>query len=745
MKKMPLLIIAVLLFSQNVSSETNKNIQMDKFVSNLMRKMTLEEKIGQLNFAASGVPQVAGSALGQDDAIRKGLIGATGGYTPEGNYHAQKVAVEESRLKIPLLFGLDVVHGYHTIFPIPLASASSWNMSLIEKGARIAADEATCFGINWTFSPMVDICRDARWGRIAEGAGEDPFLGSAVAHAMVKGYQGDDLSADSTIAACVKHFALYGASEAGRDYNTVDMSRVNMYNYYLPPYKAAVDAGVSTLMSSFNTVDGIPATGSKWLLTDLLRDKWSFNGMVVSDANSIPELKSHGLGDDMDVTCLALKAGTDMDLNGMEYILNIKKALVANKISMIDIDNSCRRILEVKYKLGLFDNPFKYWNVKRQQQIAPPYYLNEARKLAEESIVLLKNSDNILPLSKGKKVAVIGPLGDDGQLLRGTWVMTQNDKNAISVFDAISKINNGGVEYARGSNVTEERNIYPNAHPAPTDSLIKTAVRVANGADIIIATMGEPSDWSGEAHSRAYLDLPKCQKRLLAALKSTGKPVVLVLFSGRPLIITDEEKEFSTIVEAWHGGTMAAPALANVLFGDVNPSAKITANFPKTMGQIPVYYNHLNTGRPFMEGNACVTLYIDESNDPLYPFGYGLSYTTFKYGDITINKTDLKGDNDKFKVAIPITNTGNYDGKEIVQLYINDPVARISRPVIELKGFEKISLKRGETKNVSFEINSELLKYYDNDGNYSWDGGAFNIFIGPNSKDLKKVSINWMK
>jgi len=745
MKKISLLLVVSIIYSLSIVANPPQKARMNKFVSNLMNKMTLEEKIGQLNFAAGGVPQVAGSALGQEQAIRNGLVGATGGFTPEGNYHAQKIAINESRLGIPLLFGLDVIHGYHTVFPIPLGSASSWNILLIEKSARIAANEATCFGINWTFSPMVDICRDARWGRIAEGAGEDPFLGSSIAQAMVRGYQGNDLGSDSTLASCVKHFALYGASEAGRDYNSVDMSRVNMYNYYLPPYKAAVDANVATLMSSFNVVDGIPATGNKWLLTDLLRNKWMYRGMVVSDANSIAEMKAHGLGDDMDVSCLALKAGTDMDLNAMEYILNIKKALFAGKVSMSDIDNSCRRILELKYKLGLFENPFKYWNTDRQRQVASSYNLSVAENLAEESIVLLKNSDNLLPLSKNRKIAVIGPLGSDGQLLRGTWVTTQNDKNATSVFDAIRNINKSTVQYARGSNVTEEYNIYPNSHPAPSDSLINEAVKTAKNADVIIATIGEPSDWSGEAHSRAYLELPKCQKQLLAALKTTGKPIVLVLFSGRPLIITDEEKQFSTIIEAWHGGTMAAPALANVLFGNVNPSAKITATFPKSMGQIPIYYNHLNTGRPYVPGNACVTLYIDESNDPLFPFGYGLSYTSFVYGDIVLNKTNLKGVNDRLIATIPVTNTGIYDGKEVIQLYINDPVARVSRPVIELKGFKKILLKKGETQNVEFEITPELLSYYDNDGKYDWDSGMFNLYIGPNSKDLKKVSFSWIK
>lgn len=748
MKKCFIFALCFALGASCATAAKTENEKMDHFVSKLMKKMTMEEKIGQLNFATGGVPVVGKHNIEQNDAIRNGLIGATGGFDPVTSREAQEIAVRESRLKIPLLVGLDVIHGYETIFPIPLASSCSWNMDLIRRSAEIAAAEASAYGVNWTFSPMVDICRDPRWGRIAEGAGEDPFLGSRIAEEMVRGYQGTNLAADTTLLACIKHFALYGASEAGRDYNTVDMSRVYMHNYYLPPYKAASDAGAGSLMTSFNTVDGIPSSGNKWLLTDLLRDDWGFGGFVVSDASAVGEMEVHGMGNRKEIAALGLNAGTDMDLGASVYITQVKQAIKEGLIDEKTLDASCRRILEAKYKLGLFDDPFKYFSEEKKQKTECLEYRTAARQLAAESIVLLKNDDNLLPLKKSGKIAVVGPLGNNSSQLLGTWTVMLNGKYRKTIAEAIKEAvgSKGKVEFAQGANFTEDWCLCDGSYSTPTDSLVKDAVRAAEDADVVIAAVGEPSSWSGEAHCRTDISIPDCQKKLLAELKKTGKPVVLVVISGRPLALQEEDKQFSTILEAWHGGTMAAEALADVIFGDVNPSGKLTATFPRNVGQIPIYYNALNTGRPLVQNIAPTTRYIDlPDNSPLYPFGYGLSYTNFIYSNISIDKKFLKGDDDKLTASVTILNNGKRDGKETVQLYIGDPAARISRPVIELKGFEKVLIPAGESRTVEFVITPELLKYFDSEGNYGWDGGDFNIGIGPNSADLKKATVTWDK
>lgn len=745
MKKGIILLFILSFFVIPVFSQLETK-KMNYFVSSLMSRMTLEEKIGQTILSGGNIPGYNGEMLDLDGSIRAGLLGTTSvGYNYDMAVHVQKLACEESRLKIPLLIGLDVIHGYQTIFPIPLASSCSWNMPLIEQSARIAADEATAFGVNWTWSPMVDICRDCRWGRIAEGGGEDPYLGGQIAAAMVRGYQGNNLAAGNTLLACVKHFALYGAAEGGRDYNTADMSKVAMYNYYLPPYKSAIDAGVATVMSSFNVVDGVPATGNRWLLTDLLRNQWNFKGFVVSDANSINEMVNHGMGDGQTVAELAIKAGLDMDLGGGAYAYALKKALKEGRITMEYIDTACRRVLEAKYKLGLFDDPYKYINNKaRQADALSPSHLKAARDLADESIVLLKNSDRLLPLKPQGKIAVVGPLGNSRKQLIGTWANSDFDRSARSVYEAIKEYvgDKAQVVYSQGSNYTEEQCLYDGNYSVLTDSLIEKALKVASDADVIIAAVGEPASWSGEARSKSNPSLPECQKRLLKALHSMGKPVVVVLLSGRPLILSEEDHSFSTLVEAWHGGTMAGVALSDMLFGVINPSGKLTTTFPRNIGQIPIYYNSLNTGRPLSDFWA-TSKYIDCDNTPLYPFGYGLSYTTYQYGKLSLSKMHLKGHKDSLEISVPIKNIGNYDGKEIVQLYIGDPVASISRPVKELKNFQKVFLKQGETKIVSFTITSDNLKFYNSELKSVVEKGIFNIFIGPNSRDLQMGQISY--
>ena len=727
---------------------------MDRFIDQLMKKMTLEEKIGQLNLPVTG-EITTGQAKSSDVAkrIRNGEVGGLFNLKGvERIREVQRQAVEESRLGIPLLFGMDVIHGYETIFPIPLGLSCTWDMKAIEESARIAAVEASADGISWTFSPMVDVSRDPRWGRVSEGNGEDPFLGAAIARAMIRGYQGKDMSRNDEIMACVKHFALYGASEAGRDYNTVDMSRQRMFNEYMLPYQAAVEAGVGSVMASFNEVDGVPATGSKWLMTDVLRKQWGFDGFVVTDYTGINEMIDHGMGDQQTVAALALNAGVDMDMVRDAFSGTLKKSVEEGKVSAAAIDAACRRILEAKYKLGLFDDPYKYCDVNRpKKQIFTKEHRAIARKTASESFVLLKN-EGVLPLSKKGTIAVVGPLANTRSNMPGTWSVAAVLDNAPSLVEGLREVvgDRAKVVTAKGSNLIGDADYEKRAtmfgrelhRDNRTDrELLDEALKVAAGADVIVAALGESSEMSGESSSRTNLEMPDVQRALLQELLKTGKPVVLVLFTGRPLVLTWEEEHVPAILNVWFGGSEAAYAISDVLFGDVNPSGKLTATFPQNVGQIPLFYNHKNTGRPLQEGRWFEKFrsnYLDVSNEPLYPFGYGLSYTTFAYSDIHLSSTEMSADGE-LTATVTVTNTGSRDGAEVVQLYIRDLVGSVTRPVKELKGFEKIFLKAGESRKVSFSITPELLKFYNYDLQFVCESGDFDVMIGGNSRDVKKA------
>lgn len=754
MKKNILTLIILVLFT----SATAQSSKMDAFITSLMSKMTVEEKIGQLNLVTPG-GAVTGAVVSKDvdEKIRQGKVGGLFGiWTPEKVRQAQKIAVENSRLKIPLLFGLDVIHGHKTIFPIPLGIAATWDTVLIEKSARIAATEATADGLNWVFSPMVDISRDPRWGRISEGNGEDPFLGSAIAAAMVRGYQENDLRKNNTVMACVKHFALYGAAEAGRDYNTVDMSKLKMFEYYLPPYKAAIDAGAGSIMTSFNEIDGIPATANRWLLTDVLRNRWHFKGLVVSDYTSVSEMVAHGLGDLQQVSALALKAGLDMDMVSEGFLNTLQKSLKEGKASMTDINNACRKILEAKYKLGLFENPFRYVDESRPaKEIFTDSNRNFSREIARKSFVLMKNRNDVLPLRKTGKIALVGPLADNQRNMLGTWVVAGEWQKSVSVMQGIKKAVPQDVQilYAKGANITDDSllkvrtnalGIEVETDDRSADVMIAEAVNAANASDVIVAVVGEAADMSGESSSRSDISLPESQKTLLKALKATGKPLIIVLFTGRPLTLNWEEENADAILNCWFPGTEAGNAVADVLFGDYNPSGKITATFPRSVGQIPIYYNHKNTGRPFHneEWAKFKSNYLDISNDPLYPFGFGLSYTNFSYSSIRFNKSKLSG-NDRLIATLTVTNTGKMSGEETVQLYIGDPVASITQPVKKLIGFQKIQLEPGEMKAVSFNISRRDLSFFNNDLHRVFEPGQFIIYIGTNSRDVQEGTIEW--
>jgi beta-glucosidase len=758
MKRLGILLLLLAAFV-NVQSQDEK---MNLFINDLMNKMTVDEKLGQLNLTTAG-GFVTGSAFTEQTQkkLKSGQIGSMlNGFSLESMRASQDIAVKESPNHIPILFGMDVIHGYRTIFPIPLAMSCMWDMTLTEKSARIAAQEATANGIAWTYSPMVDIARDPRWGRIAEGAGEDPWLGSQIAAALVKGYQGDDLSLNNTMMACVKHLALYGAAEAGRDYNTVDMSRLTMYNEYLPPYKAAVEAGAGSAMTSFNVVDGIPATGNSWLLTELLRDQWGFKGFVVTDYTATNEMINHGMGDLQTVSAMALKAGTDMDMVGEGFLTTLKKSLEEGKVTQKDIDLACRRVLEAKYKLGLFEDPYRYMDEARSKtEIMTPENLRSAREIAERSIVLLKNSKQILPLKKSGSIAVIGPLANSKGDMLGTWAMGGEPEKITTIVEGLKNIGGKTVNivYAQGSEFTDNPQLANSSNPLgiggqqtskkpvlTSGQLLKEALLAANKADVIVAVLGEPSAWSGEASSLSDIGLQKVQQNLLKELLKTGKPVVLVLVNGRPMTLGWENENVTAIVEAWAGGTEAGNAVANVLFGNYNPSGKLTATFPLNVGQIPLYYNHKNTGRPYDPKNKFTSKYLDGPNEPVYPFGFGLSYTTFTYSDIRLNKAQLKGE-EKLMVSVTLTNSGKVAGEEVVQLYIQDPVASVSRPVKELKNFRKVLLQQGEKKEINFEVTTSDLMFYNSDLKYDWESGDFIIYIGTNSQNVKSAKINWVK
>ncbi len=753
MKKLMLLAIAVGLFFS--CGQQEKESDMDRFISDLMAKMTIQEKIGQLNLITPGGGIPTGSVVSTDveSKIKEGKVGGIFGiYGPEKLRQAQQMAVEESRMGIPMIFGSDVIHGYKTTFPIPLGTSASWDMELIEKTARIAAQEATADGIFWNFSPMVDIARDPRWGRVAEGAGEDPYLGSQVAKAMVRGYQQNDLAEENTMMATVKHMALYGASEAGRDYNTVDMSRNRMFNDYLPPYKAAVDAGVGCVMTSFNDVEGIPASGNRWLLTELLREQWEFDGFVVSDYTSVNEMMAHGMGDLQAVSALALKAGLDMDMVGEGFLTTLGKSLEEGIVTLAEIDQACRRVLEAKYKLGLFEDPYRYFDETRpEKEILTAENRQAAREVAARSFVLLKNNNQALPLKKSGTVALIGPLADNKNNMLGTWAPTGNPQLSVPVLEGIKNVagNEVNILYARGSNISDDLDFAKKVNvfgarididERPPEVMLQEAVNTARRADVVVAVVGEATEMSGESGNRTNLNVPEEQKKLIRALAQTGKPLVLVMFSGRPLTLEEENSLADAILQVWHPGVEAGNAIADVLFGDYNPSGKLTMTFPRNVGQIPIYYSHRNTGRP-QAGDVFEKFksnYLDSPNSPLFPFGYGLSYTTFEYSDVALSSTTLSAGG-TLEAKVTVSNTGESDGEEVVQLYIRDVVTSITRPVKELKGFQKIFLKVGESKEVSFTLSEEDLKFYNYDLDFVAEPGEFIVFIGTSSVEGKEA------
>ena len=743
MKLKRLLVGALLLLSGlHVTAQDTK---MNDFISQLMARMTVEEKLGQMNLlpgTSATTGELKNSPLMQ--LIAQGKLGTILNQKGvDGIRQLQDAAVKKSRLGIPLLVGMDVIHGYETIFPIPLGMSCSWDLAAIEQAARIAAKEATADGICWTYSPMVDIALDARWGRIAEGNGEDPFLGSRIAEALVRGYQGN--YGPENMMACVKHYALYGGAEAGRDYNTVDMSHIRMYNQFFPPYQAAAKAGAGSFMTSFNIVDYTPATANRWLIDDVLRKQWQWDGFVVTDYGAIAEMMKHGLGNLPQVSALALKAGTDMDMCAEGFIGTLEQSLKEGKVTMAEIDQACRRVLEAKYKLGLFQNPYRFLDKKRRAtDIYTTEHKQAARNLAAESFVLLKNQDQLLPLKKQGKIALIGPMAHNRANMAGTWAPTADNSKYITLKEAMEQALAGKatVSYAQGCNFTSDSTLqkdggFYRATPFKDSELLKReALAIAKDADVIVCAMGESAEMSGESSSRATLEMFDVQRELLQALLQLDKPVVVLNFAGRPTVLSWEQAHVPAILQVWFGGSEAGDAICDVLFGDKVPSGKLTTSMPQVTGQEPLYYNYLPTGRPVGEDRKEFqkfgSNYFDVRNDPLYPFGYGLSYTTFAYSDVTLNDRTAQ---------VTVTNTGNYDADEIVQLYIHDVVASITRPVKELKGFERIHLKKGESKVVKFEITDDLLKFYNSQLEYVLEPGDFEIMIGPDSslKHLKKA------
>ncbi|WP_066831789.1 beta-glucosidase BglX [Rufibacter ruber] len=737
-----------------------QDAKMKKFIDDLMAKMTLEEKIGQLNLVSVGFT-VTGPVVSEnvDEKITKGLVGGVfNTFTPIAVRKLQEKAISQSRLKIPLLFGYDVIHGHRTIFPMPIGLAASWDLAAIERSARISADEASADGLNWVFSPMVDIARDARWGRISEGSGEDTYLTSQIAKAMVHGYQGADLAAYNTVMACVKHFALYGAAEAGRDYNTTDMSDRRMFDEYLPPYKAALDAGAASVMSSFNDINGVPATGNKWLMTDLLRKQWGFDGLVVTDYTAINELIPHGMGkNEYEVAKVALDAGIDMDMVGEVFLQHLNQLVKDGKITEEQINVACRRILEGKYKLGLFEDPYRYANEQRAKEtLLKKEYRDAARDIARRTLVLLKNQNQTLPLKKTGSIALVGPLVKSQIDQLGNWNGAGDYKQAISVEQGIRNVApNVKITYAKGANIASDTLMLKrlNAHggmleidPRSPQEMIREAVQVAKKAEVVVAVVGESQGMTGEASSRADITLPGHQLDLLKALKATGKPLVVVLMNGRPLALKWENDNADAMLETWFAGTEGGNAIADVLFGNYNPSGKITATFPVSVGQLPIYYSHKATGRPYAGQllDKYKSRYLDVPNEPLYPFGFGLSYTSFSYTAPTLSSSTMKAGGN-LTVSVQVKNTGNFDGEEVVQLYVQDLIGSVSRPVKELKHFKKIFLKKGETQTVTFTLSEEDLKFHDINMNYVAEPGDFKVYVGTNSRDVQAAPFTLVK
>jgi beta-glucosidase len=745
MKNSTPLILLAFLFITIVTVGQNPSAR-DKKIEELIQKMTLEEKAGQLNIIVgetivTGPTMYTATSDKFDELIRKGKI--TGLFNVHGAAYTgrlQKIAMEESRLKIPLLFGADVIHGFKTVTPIPIGEAASWDLELIEKSAKLTALEASAAGINFNFAPMVDIARDPRWGRVSEGSGEDPFLGSAIAAARVRGMQGNKLGQPGTVAACIKHFAAYGASEAGRDYNTTDLSERVLREVYLPPYKAAIDAGAATIMTSFNELDGVPVTASKKLCTDILRNEWKFQGMVVSDYGSIGELIPHGLvADGAEAAKAALEAGTDMDMMSYLFLTQLPKLVESGKLDVKYVDEAVRRVLRLKFDLGLFDNPYLYSDVEREKKyIRSKENLELARDISRKSIVLLKNANQLLPLKKEtKSIAVIGPLAANKEDMNGSWSFFGEVQHPVSILEGIKERAGSSTKILHHDGC----NLYDNS-----TAKFAEAVATARQADVVILVVGESAVMNGEGASRSEITLPGVQEDLVKAVVAAGKPTVVLLLNGRPLALEWINSNVPAILETWTLGSEAGHAVADVLFGDYNPSGKLPMTFPRTGGQIPIYYNHKNTGRPYhgtynepLSQRVYQSKYRDVKNSPLFPFGYGLSYTTFDYSDITLssNKLDKEG---KIEASVVVTNKGSVDGEEVVQLYIRDLVGSVTRPVKELKGFQKISLKAGESSKVSFTIEPKDLAFYRADMSFGFEPGMFDIFIGTNSGDVKKQS-----
>lgn len=728
------LIFFLMVFSITVTAQKKS---LEQRVDSVLALMNLSEKVGQLVQYSGGWATGAATARpseGSDELIRKGRVGSFLNVTgAEATRKFQKIAIEESRLKIPLIFGLDVIHGFRSTFPVPIAEACSWNPSLIEKSTRWQAIEASSAGIHWTFNPMVDIARDARWGRIMEGSGEDPYLGSLMAAARVRGYQGNDLSANNTLLACVKHYAAYGAAEGGRDYNTVDLSERNLRDYYLPPFKAAVEAGVGSLMASFNDIAGVPASASKFLMTKVLRDEWKSDAFVVSDWNSIGELIPHGVAANLEeAALLGIHATVDMDMEANAYYRHLENLVNAGKVDIKLVDDAVRRVLLGKFRLGLFDDPYKYCDTELEAKTQLNKDIVAATKeVALETFVLLKNEKNTLPLKKSiKSIAVIGPLADSKVDPLGGWEALGDPKNVVTVLEGIkSKLGSKvKINYSEGCKIDDSDR-----------SKFSEAIKFAQESDAIVVVVGEAKTMSGEAHNRSNINLPGVQEDMIKEINKIGKPVVVVLMNGRPLTIPWLHKNVAAILEAWFGGIQTGNAIADVLFGDYNPNGKLVTSFPRSVGQIPIYYNHKNTGRPYNPKDKFTSSYLDLEVTPLYPFGYGLSYTTFEYSDPVLSKTEIKKD-ESLKISVQIKNTGSIKGAEVAQLYIRDLVGSVTRPVKELKDFAKVWIEPGETKTVEFTLTPEKLKFYDINMNHVVEPGDFKVFVGTNSVDVKEAS-----
>nr|WP_245616014.1 beta-glucosidase BglX [Allomuricauda lutaonensis] len=710
----------------------------EKQIDSILNLMTLEEKVGQMNqyngfWDVTGPVPKEGNAAEKYEHLKKGMVGSMlNVHGVENVRKLQELVVNESRLGIPLLFGFDVIHGYKTLAPIPLAEAASWDLEAIERSARIAAKEAAAVGLNWTFAPMVDISRDARWGRVMEGGGEDPYLGAKIGVARVKGFQGDDLAAPNTIAACAKHFAAYGFAEAGRDYNTVDIGLNTLYNIVLPPFEAVVNADVRTVMNAFNILNGIPATGDAFLQREILKGKWNFDGFVISDWGSVGEMVPHGHAENLEHAAeLAVKGGSDMDMESTAYVTHLVDLVKAGKVEEKWVDDAVRRILRVKFELGLFEDPFRYCNEKREKErLYHQDHLNGALDMATKSIVLLKNENDLLPLSKDQKnIVIIGDLADDKNSPLGSWRLASDDNTAVSVLEGLHTYTKN-YTYVQGPKIFDDKADFLH-HVKVHDSTegITEAVEAAKNAEVVVMVLGEHGFMSGEGRSRTNLNLPGKQLDLLKAVHQVNKNIVLVLMNGRPLTITWEAANIPAILETWHLGSQTGHAISKVLFGDYNPSGKLPMTFPRSVGQIPIYYNHYSTGRPVEQPNVFWSHYGDESNKPLYPFGYGLSYTSFKYDDLRIDSSDPKNIN----VSVTVANTGKVKGEEVVQLYIHDRVASIVQPVKKLKGFKKIMLAPGETREVTFTLTDAELGFYDQSHNWVVEPGTFDVMVGTSS------------